>query len=65
MKTNSDELLWDVRTPSGLFAEAYQSDKGTFLVLYRKDSIIRLEQDDMVMLLKTLNDYRKKEDEVS
>ncbi len=57
-----DELLWEINTPTGLFAEAYQSNTGTFLLLSKHNNTLTLEQEDMEMLLKTLNDYQKKEE---
>ncbi len=54
------ETLWEITTPTGLFAEAFRTTKGTFIQINKKGNTVILEQEDIVMLLKTLKNYEKK-----
>jgi len=58
------EELWEI-SYEGLWARGFRSDEGPFLTICKEEQCITLSEEDMMMLLNTLQNYegRSKDDQ--
>lgn len=52
------ETLWEI-THGDLYAEAFKTQKGTFLTIMRGKGFVTLTADDIEMLLKTVEEWQR------